>query len=195
MKTVLFDFDCTLTNRDTLRPLAHHFAKEDRNYFGLALLYFVLVLFRAGVVGDKKLKECFLNIFIKGKNYSKASSAVKDFFDLKLEQLLNRPVFEALEHYKKNSAKIYIVSANFDFLLEPLVQRWGIAGIICTQTEKLNSVFTGNIVGQTCKGKEKVRRLMETFDPREFAGMTAFGDEGDREMLDLVGEAKLIDGD
>lgn len=195
MKTVLFDFDCTLTTRDTLRPLAHYFAEEDRNHFGLAILYCVLVLARLRIMDDKKMKESFMRLFLKGKELSKVNSTVRNFFDKNLESLLNRPVFEALEHYKKNSAKTYIVSANFDFLLEPLVQRWGLAGVICTQTEKLNGVFTGKIKGNTCKGKEKVRRLMETFDPREFAGMTAFGDEGDREMLDLVGEAKLIDGD
>lgn len=194
MKTVLFDFDCTLTNRDTLRPLAHFLARAERNYAGLAVLYFVLALARLRIMDDKKMKESFLISFLKGKELSNVNLMVKKFFDQNLESLLNRPVFEALEHYRKNSAKIYIVSANFDFLLEPLVQRWGLAGTVCTQTETRNGVFTGNILGQTCKGKEKVRRLKEKFSPPEFAGMTAFGDEGDREMLDLVGEAKLIDG-
>jgi len=194
MKTVLFDFDCTLTNRDTLRPLAHYLARAERNYAGLAVLYIVLILARLRIMDDKKMKECFLNIFLKGKELSSVHSAVRKFFKSNLETLLNRQVFEALEHYKKNSASIYIVSANFDFFLEPLIQLWGINGIICTETHRVNGVFTGNIMGQTCKGKEKVRRLKEKFAPAEFAGMTAFGDEGDREMLDLVGEAQLIDG-
>ncbi|MGE0267502.1 MAG: HAD-IB family hydrolase [Candidatus Omnitrophota bacterium] len=192
MKIVLFDFDRTLTNRDTLRPVAKYFSGEDRKYFSLVILYFILVLSRFRIINDKTMKEFFLSVFIKGKELSWVNTAVRKYFGNNLESLINRPVFEALENYRKNSAKIYIVSANFDFLLEPLIELWGITGVICTQTEKLNGVFTGKITGETCKGKEKAARLRTMFAPQDFSGMTAYGDEGDREMLDMVGEAKLI---
>lgn len=194
MKTVLFDFDCTLTNRDTLRPLAHYLATKERNYFGLVILYFVLILARLRILDDRKMKESFLNLFIKGKKLSSVNSTVRKFFDQNLESLLNRPVFDALVQHRNDGDKIFIVSANFDFFLEPLIQNWGIKGIICTQTHRINGVFTGQIIGKTCKGKVKAERLKTMFALPDLAGMLAYGDADDHEMLGLVGEAKLIDG-
>ena len=192
MKIILFDFDGTLTKRDTLRPVAIHFAREYHKSMGLVFLYFLLVLGRFRMISDKKMKEDFLNIFLKGKDAASVGAVVRNFFEANLESLLNPCVLEALQRHRKNGDKIFIVSANFDFLLEPLVQFWRINGVICTETEKTGGVFTGKIVGDTCKGKAKVEKIRAMFSPQEIANMTAFGDRDDKEMLGMVNESILV---
>ncbi len=192
MKTVLFDFDKTLTRRDTLRPVAHFLAKEFCNRVGLIYVYIALISFRLRLVSEIKMKEVFLSTFVRGRKVNDVSLVVKKFFSRKLEILMNRSVFEALERHRKSGDKVFIVSANFDFLLEPLVELWGIDGVIATRTEKVNDVFTGRIIGYTCRGGEKVKRLKEIFAENDIANMVAFGDIEDEEMLGVVEKGVLV---
>ncbi|MCB1149091.1 MAG: HAD-IB family hydrolase, partial [Chlamydiia bacterium] len=48
-------------------------------------------------------------------------------------------------------------------------------------------VLTGKLLGANCRGPEKVRRILETFGPKESYLLYAYGDSaGDREMLALA---------
>ena len=192
MKTILFDFDQTLTKRDTLRPFAHYLAWEFCKPMGLVLLYFVLFLARLRVLDDKRMKEFFLRIFIKAEDVSSVNSVVKKYFKIHLDSLLIDRMFEVLIRYRDNGDNVFIVSANFDFFLEPLIQLWGIDGVICTQTQKNKGVFTGKIIGNTCKGKTKVERIRNRFSSKEISHMIAFGNRDDKELLGLVGEGIFL---
>lgn len=192
MKIVLFDFDSTLTKLDTLRPVALYFAKLYRKHINLVFLYFALLLRRFRMISDKKMKEVFLIIFLKGRDPMSINLAVKTFLECNLESLLNPHMFEALQRHRNSGDKVFIVSANFDFFLEPLVKFWGINGVICTETEKVEGTFTGKIVGDTCKGKTKIRRIRAMFSHQDIVNMTAYGDRDDNDMLGIVGEAVLI---
>ena len=192
MKTILFDFDQTLTTRDTLRPFAHYLAGEYQKPFHLVVFYGVLVLFRFRMMGDKRMKELFLNLFLKGKEAGSVQRVVEKYMNIHLKPLLNQKLLEVLVKHCKLGDKVFIVSANFDFFLTPLIQRWRINGIICTQAEKIDGVFTGRMVGHPCKGKMKVERLKAMFSSQELTAMIAFGNADDKDMLQLVGEGNLV---
>ena len=52
-----------------------------------------------------------------------------------------------------------IISASPDFLLEELQRRLGLPYLLCTR----HDLKTGRILGQNCRGKEKVRRFHRAF--------------------------------
>lgn len=192
MKTVLFDFDGTLTFRDTLRPFAHFLARERGRPAALASFYGAMVLARVRAIGNKRLKERFLTLFVKGENAASVGALVRKFHERHLESLMRPASFDALREHRRRGDRVFIVSANFDFLLEPLAASWGLAGILCTETEKAGGIFTGRIAGEACRGPVKTEKIRALFSPQEIAGMTAYGDREDREMLALVGEGVRV---
>ena len=85
--------------------------------------------------------------------------AAKGFWEKHLHQVY--PWFTQ----KKRPA--VIISASPDFLLEELQRRLGLPYLLCTR----HNPKTGRILGQNCRGEEKVRRfhrafLLQSFQPR-----------------------------
>lgn len=77
--------------------------------------------------------------------------AVKAFWD-KHESEVN-PWFKDRNRYS------VVISASPDFLLGDISERLGFDILICTKHKK-----NGVIIGENCRGEEKVRRLFELFD-------------------------------
>lgn len=61
--------------------------------------------------------------------------------------------------FAKRKRKGIVISASPDFLLEEISKRAGFDYLICTRHNKKN----GMIIGENCRGKEKVRRLFGEF--------------------------------
>lgn len=188
MNLIIFDFDCTITRRDTLRPFAKHIVKIYGNYHKLFFLYVVLILYRFKLVDDKFLKERFLSYFIKGRHISEVENIVDLFIENELTGLLNDEVFERLNHHVISGDGVYIASANFDFLLEPLMRRWGIIGVIATEVEKKDSVFTGRIAGNTCKGEQKIHKIETVLGKNGLRNAIAYADRDDICLLINAGQ-------
>lgn len=65
-----------------------------------------------------------------------------------------------------------IISASPDFLLDEIAGRAGFDYLICTR----HSEKTGTIVGENCRGQEKVRRLYEKFDKNDIKIIDVYSD-------------------
>jgi phosphoserine phosphatase len=87
---------------------------------------------------------------------------------------------------------VYLVSANFDCLLEPLMARWSLAGVIATQAECLAGVYTGGISGEACHGEEKLRRAVARLGQAAVSGAVAYGNRDDAPLLRAVRTAYLV---
>ncbi len=187
MKTVIFDFDNTITTRDTLRPFASYLACKNKSGFKLFLFYIVLVAYKLGLASDKSMKEFFLKFFIRGMDENEAGKVARSFFEEKLRVITNESVFEKLQGHVSSGDSVYIVSANFDFFLKPLEKTWRLSGIIATETEKNGVVFTGKIIGNTCKGRNKTERIKVVLGADGLKDMIAYGDSEDSDLLKSVG--------
>jgi len=84
-----------------------------------------------------------------------------------------------LEH-KANGDRIVVVTASS----EPWVLHWcqrNSLELICTQLVSTNGILTGQIDGKNCNGSEKVIRIKQYLDVKQFSKITAYGDSnGDK---------------
>lgn len=65
-----------------------------------------------------------------------------------------------------------VISASPDFLLNEIKGRFGIDTLICTR----HNAKSGIIIGENCRGEEKVRRLFQEFDKNEIKIMDVYSD-------------------
>lgn len=188
MKTVIFDFDGTLTKRDTLRPFGHYLASKRKRYCPLILLYLGLIAYRFKIISDKCLKQLFLKLFIKDETAGRIHQLVNEFLDHTIPALLNEPVYAHLRRHLDHGDKVYIASANFDFFLEPLREKWHLSGLICTKTESDEHGYTGKIIGACCKKNDKLVKLLSVFGADNLKTFIAYGDKEDEPLLTYVAQ-------
>ena len=185
-RLVLFDFDGTLTTRDTLAEIMIHYHGSLKYKLGLVALAPILGMYVLKLMSNHKAKQRFISWYFKGENSDKFNAECFEFSTKVVPKLLRPGAIEMINHYKSTGATVAVVTASAENWVKP----WCDAnGLLClaTKLEVKNKKLTGCFEGKNCHGAEKVRRIRERFDLSEFDEIIAYGDtSGDREMLAIA---------
>ena len=185
MKLVLFDFDGTLTRRDSYLPFLRHMFGTPRFIAGLALTSGPLLAYALGKMPNDVAKTHLMKEFLAGLPLEQIERAGDSFAREALPSLLRQPTMERLDCHVANGDTCLLVSASLDVYLRPWAQSNGFEDVLCTQLaiDGMQCV-TGELIPANCYGSEKVRRIEQWLDGRKPESITAYGDSpGDREML------------
>lgn len=189
-KIVAFDFDGTLTRKDTLIEFIR-FAKGSAALFvGLLLLSPWLVAFKLKLYPNWRAKERLFACFFKGMKQAGFNMLCNEFFRIKGESLLYRSAIRQIRKYTEEGREIVIVSASIENWVCPFGEYLGANKVIGTKIETDdNERLTGRFLTANCYGREKVARLQAELPPRNTYYLTAYGDSrGDKELLDFADE-------
>ncbi len=190
MKQVFaFDFDGTLTTRDTLIAFIRYACGTPRFLFGFLLHAPLLVLMKLGLYSNGKAKQRVFSWFFKGMTIETFDALCQDFARTH-RHLLRPDTVRILEQALAEGAEVLIVSASIDNWVQPFFPSVTILG---TQVEVIDGRLTGRFLTPNCYGQEKVRRILALYPDRSAYHLTAFGDSrGDRELLAFADKAHMV---
>jgi HAD superfamily hydrolase (TIGR01490 family) len=183
---VLFDFDGTLTRKDTLFAFIRFYHGTFRFLLGFAWLSPVMALYMAKLIRNDRAKEIVLKHFFGNVPVTQLRTKGIEFATTVVPTLLREQGLALLKDYKQKQYDIAVVSASPEDWVGPWCAQWQIR-CLATQLETSGNVLTGKIRGQNCFGEEKARRIREVYDLAGYDRIFAYGDSrGDREMLALA---------
>lgn len=181
----LFDFDGTITTKDSFLDFSVFVFGPFRFYILLLSLMPCVALYFMKIVSGKTLKEKFFRKMIKGWSEEKFEKLALDYTKKKLPEILKQSALNAIKDHREKGDEIVLVSASVEQWLKNFAIDHGMK-LIATRLVIKNGVFTGDIDGENCHGPEKVRRILEIYNPDDFEHIYAYGDSsGDREMLSI----------
>lgn len=185
---VAFDFDGTLTVRDSFMAFLRWRAGPWRYALGMARLApaALAYLFHRN---RGRLKAAAVREFLKGAPREKLEEDARRFAQDTSTELLRPDALRVWREWRSREAKMVIVTASPDVLVAPFARGLAAHQLIAT---KLAFDETGRVAGgfdgANCRGREKVRRLNEEFGAA-LRLKAAYGDtSGDREMLAIADE-------
>jgi phosphatidylglycerophosphatase C len=182
----LFDFDGTLTTKDTLLEFIKFYKGTASFYTGFLLLSPVMVLFKAGLLANWKAKQLMLQYFIGKHDREAFQKACNEFARIKIPALIRPEALERLRYHQAQGDEVAIVSASPENWIRGFSDSIQPVRLIATQLEVSGNTITGKILGKNCFGPEKACRIREVYDLAGFDQISAYGDSnGDREMLEL----------
>ena len=189
-RIVAFDFDGTLTTKDTLLEFVRY-AKGSTNFW-LGFLRYTpqLVMMKLGLYPNYKIKKKVFSFFFKGMTLEAFNELCQRF--ARDNQHLLRPMgIKTIQQVMADGAEVLIVSASIDNWVRPFFKNHEpIPMILGTQIEVKDGLLTGRFLTKNCYGQEKVNRLLEKYPNREDYHLTAYGDSrGDKELLAFADEA------
>ena len=185
-KIYAFDFDGTLTTKDTLIEFIR-FAKGTIA-FGCGFLRYahLLVLMKLGLYPNWKAKQKVFAHFFKGITIEDFDS-ICQAFAASSHHLLRPKGIEAIHQAQNEGAEVLIVSASIDNWVEPFFANVKVLG---TQIEVMDGKLTGRFLTKNCYGQEKVNRILSLYPNRQDYYLTAYGDSrGDKELLTFADES------
>ena len=188
-----FDFDGTLTVRDTVWPFISLLVPKRT----------VLKSFAADFVRNAKavvkrdrdfLKLNVLAKSLAGMPVEKVNNIAEKYAEHVLRQWMRSDTCARLRWHQKEGHTVVLVSASLENYLGPIASKIGVSHVLATRLEVLENstgveILSGNLFGENCRGVEKVQRFREWAASQPGSVFRyAYGDSsGDQELLQASG--------
>lgn len=187
-KIAVFDFDGTITNKDTLLG----FIRYTKGSMGLWMTFLLfsplLICYKMKLYPNWKVKELIFSFLYKGVTRKEFDKLCTCFFQFKGISLIRRDAHEKILSLQKEGYEILIISASIEDWIKPFAEYLNVSTLLATIPEfDPQEKLTGNFQNKNCFGKEKVNRLLDLYPDRDNYELIAFGDsKGDRDLLDFA---------
>ena len=180
-----FDFDGTLTRRDTMFPFLLHVVGWGAFVRHVSALAPTLAAYVLGAMRNDIAKERVFARFLSGMDSGELQLRATRFAAEKLPGLLRAEAMRRVDWHKRQGHRCVLISASLELYVRPWALSAGFDDVIATRLETLEQGrVSGNLSGENCFGIEKVRRLEALVGARSGYTLYAYGDSrGDRELL------------
>ena len=185
---VAFDFDGTLTSRDSFRAFLAWRAGPRAYVAGMAGLA-PAALAWLGHRDRGRLKAAMLARFLAGVSKTQLEADAQAFAAEHGRPLLRPDAVRAWRRWQSERGRLVIVTATPEIIVAPIARALGADLLLGTRLAfDTAGRVTGALDGPNCRGPEKVRRLRAVFG-EDVRLAAAYGDSaGDLEMLALADE-------
>ncbi|WP_109698003.1 HAD family hydrolase [Chitinophaga deserti] len=181
-----FDFDGTITRKDTLFEIIRFHKGKAALYAGMALLSPLLVLFKMKVISNQRMKEIVLRFYFNGTPVAAFQEQCDAFCRERLPELLRPKAVNAIAWHQSEGHAVYIVTASAENWVRPWAEKLGVP-VLGSRLAIEDGRITGLLQGKNCNGDEKVCRIRESVKLTPYQTIYAYGDSsGDKEMLELA---------
>ena len=185
-KVYAFDFDGTLTTKDTLLEFIRYAKGSSGFWLGFLRYAHLLVLMKLGFYPNWKAKQKVFAHFFKEMTIEDFDAICQDFA-ASSQNLLRPKGIATINKAIGEGAEVLIISASIDNWVQPFFKHVKVLG---TKIEVEDGKLTGRFLTKNCYGEEKVNRLKSLYPNRQDYHLTAFGDSrGDKELLAFADES------
>jgi phosphatidylglycerophosphatase C len=184
-RIAFFDFDGTITTKDTLLEFIKYAKGKLSFYTGFAINAPVLVAYRLKIISNQRAKESMLRYFFGKMDVMEFEKLCNEFSTKIIPGLIRPKAQQEINKLKLSGTEVVIVSAS----PQNWISGWSTTqDLMCIATRLLieDNRITGKILGKNCHGEEKVNRIRAHFDLSQYAEIYCYGDtKGDLPMLAL----------
>ncbi len=182
----LFDFDGTITAKDSLADFIQFATGRFHFYKGLLVLSPMLLFYKLGVISNADAKERLISHFFKGWDAAEFQKVADDYSNNRLDKIVLPQALEKIRWHQRQGHQVVIVSASMDSWLKEWCRKYRL-DLISTRLEIKNRKVTGKFATRNCHGPEKVNRIKRKYNLSDFNPIYAYGDSrGDKEMLGIA---------
>ena len=181
-----FDFDGTITKKDTMLELARYCAGNLAYTLGMAAIFPWLVSMKLGLITRTHGKEKFLSHFFGKMSHQQFNDNCLQFIENKMPGLIRKEAMNSIQTHLSNQTTVVVVSASAENWVAPWCTKNNLQ-FICTRLEVKDNLITGKLLSDNCNGNEKVSRIKQLFNLADYKSIYCYGDtSGDKLMLDLA---------
>jgi phosphatidylglycerophosphatase C len=180
----LFDFDGTITTKDTFAPYLFEAFGRARVNAAFASLGAHALMVSVGLSTRDRFKARLLARLFTGADCAHLES-IGRAYAAGVPKWYRPAALDRIRWHRERGHRLIMVSASLDLYLEHIARDLGFDDLLCTRIERTGALATGRMQGENCRAAEKVHRI-ETLLGRPLTDFDtyAYGDSaGDAEML------------
>lgn len=171
----LFDFDGTITTRETFPDFLRHAIPRRRLAFGRVLFAPLVIAYKFGLMPVHALRAALVRYTFGGVPRADVAAAGAAFAADVLPALVRPDMHARIAWHLARGDTVIVVSGGLDLYLAPWCDAQGIAWL-CSSLADCDGRLTGRYAGAQCVADEKVRRVREHYDLAHYDAIHAYGD-------------------
>jgi len=180
----IFDFDGTLTKRDTLLAFIEFTHNKRRLYWELLLLSPQLILMKLGFGNNETVKTKLLSRLFRGIQKETLEAWGRAYCKEHFHSLLRPAGLTRILDLQRQGYRIILVTASVEIWVKPFADRMNVE-LIGTKFLFNQQIFTGRLATPNCRGLEKVNRLKTYLKTEKLPPFLMHGDsDGDRSLYE-----------
>lgn len=187
-KLYLFDFDGTLTYKDTMFLFLKFY--DSKKYFWSYLKHIpVFILVKLKLMNAEAAKKSFIASILKDEREIKINRKVIAFFEENYPEIIRESALDFLKTIDRNQTTCYLITASLDIWVKPFAKEMGMT-LLATEAKFVDGRYVGDFKTKNNNGEEKVKRIKAEMADKKFDKIIAFGDtSGDKPMLAFAHES------
>lgn len=189
-RIAVFDFDGTITTKDTLLEFIRYAKGTLLFCWGFILFSPLLVAYKTRLCPNWKVKEQMFSYFFRGMPVVQFNALCERFYKDKGPKLLRDDACATIRKHLSQGDSVIIASASIYNWVLPFGKALGVDAVIGTEVAVSPSGnLTGKFLTRNCYGMEKVERIKRLYPDYDTYIWIAYGDSaGDRQLLDFADE-------
>lgn len=189
MELALFDFDGTITTKDSFIPFLRIAAGRTRTSAAMAGLAPLIAAYKGGLLHASTMRQAAAFSALSGSTEKRVRELGESYCRSTLTQIVRPEAERRLAWHAERGHQIVVVSASLAFYLEPWCRDRGVR-VLCNRIRTRAGRLTGRYAGPDCSGREKARRVKGSLRLESFSRIYAYGDSSeDDELLSLADES------
>jgi phosphatidylglycerophosphatase C len=190
VEVAAFDFDGTLTRRDSFLPYLQRGLGWPRFLLALLLSSPWLAAYVLRLMSNHRAKARLLKVALGGRSDEAIAQWTEVFVQRYLPAQWQPDMLARLRSHQQLGHCCVIVSASPGIYLHETGRVLGVDAVLCTELVSRDGALTGDMATPNCHGQEKVRRLQDWLAARglqQAVVLHAYGDSsGDMPLLNLA---------
>ena len=186
MNIALFDFDGTITFKDTFSLFIKQNVPKVRLIVGYLFLVPWIAGYKLGWIKGTQIRQKIVRIGFHGLDATEFQKKGEFFACEMIPKLVREKAFQRIQWHLMQGDKVVVVSASLDIYLAPWCRKNGL-DLICSNLESDQGLLTGKYADQDCTGLEKKNRVLKAYNLKQYGKVYAYGDSvEDKELLELA---------
>lgn len=188
MDLALFDFDHTITTRDTYSGFLRRIATPQQLAQARWTVGPWLLGYRAKLISAKSVRARVTQVGFQGRDAAEIAAHGAPYARDTLSQVLRPEMMQQIEWHHAQGHTVALVSASLDLYLQPWCEQHGLE-LICNRLEHGDDgLLTGRYAERDC-GPHKAALIQARYDLPRYQRIHAYGDSHeDKPMLALAHE-------
>lgn len=193
MNLALFDFDGTITTRETFGDFIRFAVTPLRHALGAPLFAPMLAGYKLGLVSGSRIRKSVVAFGLRDAPTAHVRATGERFAAEFLPSVLRPEAMQRIAWHQSQGDRVVLVSGGLDAYLAPWCRQHGLE-LVCSLLETRNGRLTGGYQGAQCVGEEKARRVREHIDLAAYAQCYAYGDTHEDEAMLALAHKRFYRG-
>ena len=186
MNLALFDFDGTITKKDSMIDFIQFIVGTKEWYLGLFKLSPMLLLYAVKIMSNHRAKELLLTHFFKGFSEDMLQNYATIYTNKKIDTIIRDKALKRVLWHKNRGDRVVVITASASYWVKPWCDKMKLE-LIATELEVIEGKISGKIVGKNCYGVEKLHRCKRLIDLNAYKEVYVYGDSsGDKALLSVA---------